>query len=79
MISIDSDGVENLQGLRSELCRVPRKHNANGMDQIMNKQEMKKLGIKSPNQSDSVMMSLFKPPIEKTWQPINYKTRVSIA
>jgi len=63
MISLDSDGIENVKGLRSEICRVPSKPNNRGLLQIMNKQEMAKLGIKSPNEADSVMMTLFKPKV----------------
>ena len=72
MISLDSDGIENMDALRSEVCRIPRKQNPNGLEQIMNKQEMKKLGIDSPNMSDSLMMALFKPPIKKKRKALNY-------
>lgn len=72
MLSIDSDGVDNIAGLRAEMCRIPRKDNPNGLEQLMSKQDMKKLGIDSPNKSDSVMMSLFKPITKQVWQPINY-------
>jgi len=61
MISFDSDGIDNMPSLKSQLCRIPRKPNANGMEQIMNKKEMKTNDIASPNEGDSVMMSLFKP------------------
>ncbi len=65
MISFDSSGIEDLTGLRSQLCRIPEKPNPNGLQQIMSKQEMKsKLGIDSPNEGDSVMMCLFRP-VEK--------------
>lgn len=72
MISFDSDGIENISGLRSEVCRIPKVQNPTGLIQIMNKKEMKALGIDSPNESDSVMMSLFNPPIEVLMEPINY-------
>ena len=61
MISFDSDGIENLADLKSQLTRVPKKPNGGGLVQIMSKQEMKKNGIDSPNEGDSVMMSLFMP------------------
>lgn len=61
MISFDSDGIEDMAGLRSEICRIPRKPNPNGLVQIMNKQDMKTEGIDSPNMSDSIMMSLANP------------------
>ena len=72
MISFDSDGIEDMQGLRSEMCRIPRKANANGLDQIMNKQEMARLGIESPNMSDSVMMCLFTPIKQQAFEPLDY-------
>jgi phage terminase large subunit len=62
MISIDSDGVEEIDRLRSEVCRVPRKPNNTGLIQIMSKQDMKRLGIDSPNMYDAMMMNLFQPP-----------------
>lgn len=61
MISLDSSGIDSIAQLRSELCRIPRKLNPNGLEQIMNKQEMSKLQISSPNMADSVMMTLWKP------------------
>lgn len=63
LISISSD-IEVLQQLRSETCRIPLKPNANGLIQIMSKEEMlKKYGIKSPNLFDSLFMSLKTPNI----------------
>lgn len=46
--------------LRTETCRIPKKLNANGMLQIMSKDDMKRLTppIKSPNLADSLMMSM---------------------
>lgn len=61
MISFDSDGIDNLAGFRSELTRIPKKDNGNGLIQIMNKAEMKALDIDSPNEADSVMMTMFTP------------------
>ena len=58
MISIDSDGVESIASLRSELCRIPAKDNGNGLIQIMNKKEMKQNKIESPNMADCLMMSM---------------------
>ena len=43
MISFDSEGVESMEALRSQLCRIPEKPNSRGLQQIMSKQEMKKL------------------------------------
>ena len=74
MISIDSEGAENITGLRSEICRIPLKPNSNGLIQIMSKKDMKSLGIDSPNESDSIMQSLFSPPIaEAPMEPLNYQ------
>lgn len=77
MISLDADGIDSMEALRSELCRVPKKQNANGLGQIMSKQEMAKMGIKSPNMADSVMMSLFKPAAKKVRKKLK-TTKVSI-
>ncbi|MCH9712888.1 MAG: phage terminase large subunit [Proteobacteria bacterium] len=72
MISLDSDGIENIELLRSECCRVPRVENSNGLEQIMNKKEMKSNGIESPNLSDSIMMCLFTPTVKKKRKALNY-------
>jgi len=73
MISFDSDGIDNIAGLRSEICRIPKKDNPNGLIQIMNKKEMKALDIDSPNESDSVMMGLFKPKVKAVMEPLEYQ------
>ena len=72
MISIDSDGVEDMVRLRSEVTRIPIKENNTGLQQIMSKKEMKTNKIDSPNEADSVMMSLFKPIVKRVWKDINY-------
>lgn len=72
MISFDSEGIENLPGLRSEICRIPKKDNGQGLIQIMNKKEMKLLGIDSPNMSDAVMMCLFAPKVNVVMEPLDY-------
>lgn len=64
LISFDS-GIRDLEQLRTESCRIPRKPNPNGMIQIMSKIEMRTKGIDSPNLSDAVMMSLITPPINE--------------
>ena len=69
----DSDGIQDMLALRSQLCRIPRKKGSSGLQQIMSKAEMKKEGIDSPNESDSVMMSLFIPPIKVEWAPLQYR------
>ena len=55
LISFDSEGC-NIEQLRAELCRIPRRRNGSGRVQLMTKQEMKKMGIDSPNLGDAVMM-----------------------
>ena len=60
MISFSSK-ITEIRTLRSELCRIPRKKNTADMIQIMSKEDMKKLGISSPNLSDSATMSLHTP------------------
>ena len=72
MISFDSEGIESIPALRSELCRIPRKNNSNGLQQIMNKQEMKGQGIDSPGMADSIMMAMFVPPVKKARKALNY-------
>lgn len=72
MISLDSDGIENIELLRSECCRVPRVENSNGLEQIMNKKEMKSNGIESPNMADSLMMCMFTPPVKKKRKALKY-------
>jgi len=57
MISLSSE-IQQIDLLRSEVCRIPLKPNGNGMIQIMSKEDMKRLDIESPNMADSLMMSL---------------------
>lgn len=72
MISFDSEGIENLADLKSQLCRIPKKPHAGGLIQIMSKQDMKRLGIESPNDADSIMMSLFKPTVLSAPKKLNF-------
>lgn len=61
MISFDSE-IECLQKLRSELCRIPVKPNANGLFELYTKDVMKsKFKINSPNLADAVMMLMRQP------------------
>lgn len=57
MISIDSDGVEDITKMRSEICCVPKKDNNTGLIQLMSKKDMKAEGIDSPTDFDSLMMN----------------------
>jgi phage terminase large subunit len=63
MISIDSDGVDNLNAVKAEVCRIPLKPNASGKKQIMSKDDMKRNKIDSPNMADPMMMALFNPKV----------------
>lgn len=75
MISFDTDGIEDLNSLRSQLCRIPRIENPSGLIQLMSKKEMKdKLELDSPNEADAVMMTMFIPPIKqkKKRKELNY-------
>ncbi len=64
LISLCSS-IENLELIKSEVCKVPRKVNGNGLIQIMSKPDMKKLGIPSPGMADSMMMTMIEPVINK--------------
>jgi phage terminase large subunit len=77
MISLSSE-IPFLEKLRSEVCRIPKKPNGNGLIQILNKDEMKRLKIPSPNMADSLMMSMRAAGQSKAWKPLNYQ-KVSIA
>ena len=59
LISISSE-IDCINRVRSEVCRVPKKYNANGLIQIMSKEDMKKLKppIPSPNLADCLMMNM---------------------
>lgn len=61
LISLDSS-IEDMDSLRAEVCRIPKKSNANGFIQIMSKEDMAKLDIASPNMADALMMSMITPP-----------------
>jgi phage terminase large subunit len=77
MISIDSDGVDNLQGLRTEACSIPKIQNRRGLIQIASKKEMKALGIESPNVFEAIMMSIFTPRIVAAPKPFNFTSEFS--
>jgi phage terminase large subunit len=57
LISLRSDMPE-LQSIRAEVCRIPRKFNTSGFIQMLDKPTMLSRGIKSPNMADAMMMSL---------------------
>jgi phage terminase large subunit len=60
MISISSS-IKELQNIKAEICRIPRKFRGDGMIQIMSKKEMARKGIKSPNMADCIMMLMDTP------------------
>lgn len=61
LISISSD-IALIPQLRSEVCRIPRIPNGNGLIQLMQKPVMKsKLQLPSPNLGDSAAMSTIEP------------------
>jgi len=75
MISFDSDGIQDWELLRTQLCSIPKKDNANDLIQILGKAEMKLLSIESPNEADCVMMSLAKAPAKQQWRENKQRTR----
>ena len=72
LISFSSKCTE-IEQLRSEVCRIPRVLNNNGLIQIMSKQDMLKKGIYSPNLADPCMMSLITPPLKLNTKPIVFQ------
>ena len=65
MLSIDSEGVEDMAALRSEMTRIPLKETDRDLIQLMSKKEMKSNGIESQNETDSIVMTLITPPAKK--------------
>jgi phage terminase large subunit len=62
MLSLNSDGIENIVSLRAQLCRLPVKPNGNGLIQLWDKATMKdRFKIASPNEADSIMMCMYSP------------------
>lgn len=59
-----SSKITELEQMRAEVCKIPRKPNPNGLIQIMSKEDMKKLQIDSPNLADPCMMSMVTPIIK---------------
>lgn len=69
-----SSSIKLLQKLRSELCRIPKKYNPSGLIQIMSKEDMRKLGISSPNIADSVMMAMEAPEVATEFNDIEFNS-----
>lgn len=74
MISISSE-IENIDEIRAQVCRVPRKRNNNGKFQVMTKLEMSKkpYELPSPNMFDCMMMSMYAPAAKLEVKKINFK------
>ena len=63
MISIDSDGVQDMNLLRAEICAIQEDvKRVNGLRKIVSKQDMKEA---SPNMADCMMMSMWNPTVKK--------------
>lgn len=72
LISLSSN-IKDMQILRSEVCRIPRKPNGSGLIQIMSKQDMwDKYQIESPNMADSLMMAMEIPEVDDGFESLNY-------
>jgi phage terminase large subunit len=69
-----SSSIKLLQKLRSEICRIPKKYNTSGLIQIMSKEDMRKVGIASPNIADSVMMAMDAPEAAVEFNDIEFKS-----
>ena len=58
LISLNSDTIKDMDALRAEVCRIPKKKNNIGLIQIMSKPDMLLIHeIPSPNIADSLMMA----------------------
>lgn len=73
LISLSSS-IENMAALRAEVCRIPLKPNGQGLIQVMNKIEMARLDIKSPNLADSLYMSFANPAVKNVPTSFKFKT-----
>jgi len=64
LISFSSD-IKILSKLRSELCRMPKKPNLNGLFELYKKEDLKsRFKFDSPNLADSVMMLMIPPYVD---------------
>lgn len=71
MISLSSD-IKDIDQLRAEVCRVPKRPNPNGLIQIRSKPEMLKMGIPSPNMADALMMTMHAPNVVESSETIGF-------
>lgn len=74
LISLSS-GIDCIDQLRAEVCKIPLKRNNNGKIQIMSKLEMAKkpYELPSPNMADALMMSMYMPMQKKAKKKINFQ------
>ena len=74
MISLSS-GIDCIDQLRSEVCRIPLKRNNNGKIQIMSKLDMSKkpYELPSPNMADALMMCMYAPKPKAAVSKINFQ------
>jgi phage terminase large subunit len=76
LISFSSE-IQNLDLLRAEICRIPRKYVNSGRIQLMTKQEMKsQLKLDSPNMADAVAMQMLHTVDQESgnYEPIEYES-----
>jgi len=74
MISLDSKGIADIPAIKAQVCRIPLKPKGNGLIQIMAKQEMKKLlQMPSPNDADSMMMTMKFPKLLDITEPNSFE------
>lgn len=73
MISFSSD-IQDMNAFKSQLCRIPRKKNPNGMLQIVSKVDMVKApyNLPSPGGADSVMIGQVEPDVESKPITLNF-------
>jgi phage terminase large subunit len=67
LISISSK-IKSIDLLRSEVCRIPLKTNSLGLIQIMSKDDMRRIKIKSPNMADALKQSFDVPVMQNMYQ-----------
>lgn len=78
LISFSSE-IEDLDQLRSELCRIPRKYVPSGRIQLLGKPDMKKQEIDSPNMADAVMMLQRPIEVRRDRKKLRKRRKVAIA
>lgn len=77
-ISFNSETIDDINKLRSEVCRQPLAKHSKDKIQMMSKENMKKLGISSPNMLDAVVMTMIVTKKKKVRKQIVY-TDISVS